>query len=936
MPSSHSGRACRRRSLLLLVVLALLLPVAACGMVPAGDGAHGRPGDSPFGRGEMVDGAEAPPGSGSTAGAARPDTARPEMQPGTSLGGVTLTERRQARVGDEVETVVGFDDPPPAVVIVGESLHSLALRYRTDGAWTDWVPTPDLDHEAPDGVEPGSEGWPAAPPAYGPVWLGGRTDAIAFRSTDGAPVEFDVLSLDPSGRPSREVTGGSVDHVAGPAAPTPAGPSVFGPVRSLAAAAVAAPAINERSRWAAAGWAVNTKGCGRGPGRADNIAAAVIHHTVTGNSYRQDQVDDLLRSIYYTHVVINGWCDVGYNFVVDRFGGIWEARTGSRNAAIIGGHAKGFNTGTVGVALLGQHQSGVSPASASPSTATAQSVQNLLHWRLGQYGVDPAGMTWLRNYASSPPLKLKGESWHYVPTVLGHRDLGLTSCPGNLGYSLVRTTPSTLVARRDLSLPYRFEQWAERSHGPGLLIADTGGGLRPAGSAPQPTGATSGVVAPGTVIAVDGDHTGGYQLTSTGELIPFGQAPSAVPAGNWAGSVTAPVDIEVGGGGGWVIDERGVIAAFGAAPAVGPVPVQAPVAAMALDDSGSGYVVDTNGRLHPVGSTAGAEVPALDQPLPAGVRAVDLAVVGFSADSASAGSSPNRPQGWVLDSAGTVRGFGGAPTVAVNGSVRPIAVVVARGEPGGWMVDVTGQVWPFAGARLIRPVSTDVTRANVVDATQLGLVASTDFLDGPDARYLTALYRLFNAREATDAEISRGVAQLEDGEGRSVITDRLARSPRWAGISIDAMYRDVLGRNPDQAGRRYWLEQIANGMRYEDLGVYFYGSTEYAERAGGDREYVATLYRVLLGRQGEPAGLDYWTAQLAQTGVGPPTVAHSFYLSIESRRDRVAELYRRILGRTPSAAEQDYWAGQLLDIDDVELAAELAASAEYYRKVVEG
>lgn len=936
MPSSPSGCARRRRPFVLQIALTLLILVTAYGVVPTGDGAERHPTDRRSDHGEDRDHAATGPGSGSALRSARPG---PEV--GTSVGGVTLTDRRQARVGGEGETVVGFDDPPPAVVVVGDSLHSAAMRYRTDGAWTEWTPVPDLDHEAPDGVEPKSEGWLAPAPAYGPIWLGGRTDAIAIKSSDGEPLEFDVLSLDPSGAPSggadHHPSNRAADEMAGAVIPAVAGPSVVAPVPRLTAAAVTAPTINQRSRWAAAGWAVDTAGCGRGPSRADNIAAAVIHHTVTGNSYRQDQVDDLLRSIYYTHVVVNGWCDVGYNFVVDRFGGIWEARTGSRNAAVIGGHAKGFNTATVGVALLGQHQSGVSPASASPSTATTKAVQNLLHWRLGQYGVDPAGMTWLRNHASSPPLKLKGESWHYLPTVLGHRDLGLTSCPGNLGYSVVGATPSALVARRDLSLPYRFEQWTERNHGPGLLMADTEGGLRPAGSAPQPTGATAGLVAPSRVVATDGDHAGGYQLTSTGELIPFGQAPSAVPTGNWPRNGADPVDIDIRkGGGGWVIDERGAIAAFGPAPTVASISVSAPVAAMALDDTGSGYVVDTTGRLHPVGSTAGVEVPGLDQALPAGARAVDLAVIGVSADSVAAGPAPNRPRGWVLDSAGTVRGFGGAPTVTVNRSVTPVALAVAAGEPGGWMIDSTGQVWPFAGARLIRPVSTDVTRANVVDATQLGLAATQDFLAGPDARYLTALYRLFNARAASDAEISRGVAQLEDGEGRSVITDRLARSPGWAGISIDAMYRDVLGRNPDQDGRRYWLGQIADGMRYEDLGVYFYGSAEYAERAGGDREYVATLYQVLLGRQGEPDGLDYWTAQLAKPGVGPPTVAHSFYLSIESRRDRVSDLYRKILGRTPSARERDYWAGMLLDIDDVELAAELAASAEYYRKVAEG
>lgn len=854
---------------------------------------------------------------------------RPEPEVGSTIGGVTLTESRSVQVVGGNETVVGFDNPPPTVVVAGADLAELSIRYHTDREWSEWTEIPDLDDESPDGVNAGSEGSNSPSPAFGPVWLDGRTDAIALRSSGDRPVDARILGLDPSGAPAERTV-------------SPAGPSrteltvaaaAASPIRALGAAAVTAPTINERDSWASAGWASGQNGCGRAPGKADYIAAGVVHHTVTGNTYTRDQVDDQLRSIYYTHVVINGWCDIGYNFVVDRFGGIWEARTGSLSGPVIGGHAKGFNTSTVGVAMLGQHQTGVSPAVTSPSTATETAVRDLLHWRLGQYGVDPAGTTWLRNYASSPPLKLKGETWHLLPTIMGHRDLGLTSCPGDLGYSMVKGLPSALVARRDLSLPYRFDRWTPRRHGPGFLTADNRGGLRPASTAELPTAAGGAVADPASVVAVDGDHGGGYRLTTTGELIPFGQAAGVAPV-----KVEGPIDVEVrSGGGGWVLGQSGAIVAFGPAPrpAAASVPVNSPAVALALDDDGRGWVLERSGVIHAVG-TGDLTPPVLDKPLPSGTQAVDLAVVGYSGDSVARGSAVPRPQGWVVDSAGAVRGFGGASTTTVNSSVTPVAVAIADGEPGGWIIDSAGRYWAFSGARLIRPLSTDVTRSNVVDGAQLGIRADSDFLVGADARYVYALYQLLNGRMATVAEVSRGVAQLEDGEGRLAITDRLVRSRGWAGLSIDTVYRDVLGRNPDAAGRQYWLDQIAAGLRYEDLGVYFYGSEEYAARAGGDREYVALLYRVLLGRDGEADGIDYWTEQLGRPGVGPPTVAHSFYLSIESRRDRVTDLYQRILGRTPSSSEREYWAGQLLDLDDVAMAAELSASAEYYRKAVEG
>jgi hypothetical protein len=87
----------------------------------------------------------------------------------------------------------------------------------------------------------------------------------------------------------------------------------------------------------------------------------------------------------------------------------------------------------------------------------------------------------------------------------------------------------------------------------------------------------------------------------------------------------------------------------------------------------------------------------------------------------------------------------------------------------------------------------------------------------------------------------------------------------------------------------------------------------------------------LLRRDPEAGGLRHWTAVL-DAGVPRRVVAHAFHASLESRRDRVTSLYLRVLGRQPEPAGRDHWAVALLVIDDVRIAAVLAASEEFFAR----
>ncbi len=80
---------------------------------------------------------------------------------------------------------------------------------------------------------------------------------------------------------------------------------------------------------------------------------AILHHTATTNNYAPQDVPAIIRSIYAFHVEAEDWCDVGYNFLVDRFGRIWEGRYGGIDKPVLGAHAGGFNTNTFGVGMIG-------------------------------------------------------------------------------------------------------------------------------------------------------------------------------------------------------------------------------------------------------------------------------------------------------------------------------------------------------------------------------------------------------------------------------------------------------------------------------------------------------------------------------------------------------------------------------------------------------
>jgi hypothetical protein len=180
--------------------------------------------------------------------------------------------------------------------------------------------------------------------------------------------------------------------------------SVTAQPMSAAGAAVTQPAIMTRAQWGADESLRNGFA-----GYGETIKAGFVHHTTGASDYTSADVPGMIRAIYAYHTQTLGWSDIGYNFLVDRFGRLFEGRWGGMDQPVIGAHTGGFNTDTVGVAALGDHET--SPVPAAVMTGFGQ----LLGWKLGLHGADPTAASpspqVVATATATRPANRSGSTW---------------------------------------------------------------------------------------------------------------------------------------------------------------------------------------------------------------------------------------------------------------------------------------------------------------------------------------------------------------------------------------------------------------------------------------------------------------------------------------------------------------------------------------------
>lgn len=261
---------------------------------------------------------------------------------------------------------------------------------------------------------------------------------------DQAPEHFDPAALLTRPAGARHVTGLAHSY-AGPA--DAARLLIFGPARlkaleavwiapgkTLTKPAIAPPAAKAGSYpkpfvYSRSSWNADPAQCSSGYCTTTHMA---IHHTASSADYAAStwsQAAANVKAIQAYHMYTNGWCDVGYNYLVTKEGWIFEGRGGGDD--VKGAH-DGFNCGSMGVASLGYFHT---PVNNPPTTAQLDALEELGAWKCDQQNIDPLGSSWYAGYGG------------VKENIYGHRDVKSTACPGDLLYAKLGEIRSGINAR---------------------------------------------------------------------------------------------------------------------------------------------------------------------------------------------------------------------------------------------------------------------------------------------------------------------------------------------------------------------------------------------------------------------------------------------------------------------------------------------------------
>ncbi|MGH3309014.1 MAG: N-acetylmuramoyl-L-alanine amidase [Streptomyces sp.] len=435
-------------------------------------------------------------------------------------------------------SMLGVSWPDEKAALRGTA--QVRTRGAESGAWSDWK---TLKAQAGAGARAASE----------PLWAG-PSDAVEVRvttkdgtSVDRLPQGMRLDMVDP-GRPTAGATklaaepaayvaedptaspsdGASPSDAASPsgsaspsdaaspsgsASPSPTGPPTAPP------STVTTPPIVSRAQWGADESLVTGP-----PAYAEKVKAAVVLHEAGTNDYSCADSPAIVRAIQLYDTKSKGLSDIGRNFVVDRCGTVFEGRAGGKNLPVVGQHTVGFDSGTVGISVLGDM------STEKPSPAALESIARVAAWRLGQYGLNTRSDVVLTadadNAAHKEGDRVSGRA------VFGHYQLAGGTSPGQ-----------KLADKLDQIRTIGILKTVNSAH----QSADTNRDGLADLTAGTPKGTAAGAAGAGTVTVVPGGKDG---LAATAKKT-LSQSSAGVPgaseAGDGWGTATAYGDIDYDG-----------------------------------------------------------------------------------------------------------------------------------------------------------------------------------------------------------------------------------------------------------------------------------------------------------------------------------------------------------------------------------------------------
>lgn len=287
----------------------------------------------------------------------------------------------------------------------------IEARVRRDGVWSEPV---ELDSDSED-LPDGAEGVRASKRrATDPFWIG-EADAVRLRVAvaRGAAirdVRLELINTNGDAHPPTLL--GRVGRAL----------RTFFSLRAVPAHAIPrTPAVISRARWGA-----NESWRDSAPRYAPDVQMVFLHHTDSSNSYTKSQSAAVVRGIYRYHVFSRDFSDIGYNFLVDRYGQVFEGRAGGITRPVIGAHTLGFNSRSTGIAVLGRH------TSAAPTSATLRALRDLIAWKMDVHHLPPTGKVVMTSGGNE---RYPAGTRVTFYRIAGHRNAKPTACPGATLYS---------------------------------------------------------------------------------------------------------------------------------------------------------------------------------------------------------------------------------------------------------------------------------------------------------------------------------------------------------------------------------------------------------------------------------------------------------------------------------------------------------------------
>jgi putative cell wall-binding protein len=351
-----------------------------------------------------------------------------------------------------------------AVSWSGGGVADFEARALDGRGWSGWFELGGTEGPAPDDPATAS-----AASSTEPAFAGHDVQRVELRLVSGDPSGVRLRGIDSDPTPADLTAARQPGAVALPSATTTASLTA----RSMTAQSLASPpTIHTRKEWGAdEGKRRHDADCSTAPDYVDNIQMGAVHHTAGSNDYAPGDVPAILRGIYDYHVSAKGWCDIAYNFFVDKYGTIWEGRYGGIYRSVISAATSGYNSYSTSVSMVGTYDD----ANPVPQAAYDALVE-VLAFKLGFAGVDPRASSRVTTLSNTSARVAEGVPVT-LPNIFGHRDTNNTDCPGNSLYARLpqlRNDVADLISSRGYTPGYRFSRLAgDDRYGTASLLART-------------------------------------------------------------------------------------------------------------------------------------------------------------------------------------------------------------------------------------------------------------------------------------------------------------------------------------------------------------------------------------------------------------------------------------------------------------------------------